>query len=59
MNSKANTNLSSVANSQFSTINQKVGLFVKKFWKFSLFYGDYLASLHSKKRKVNCPNLNQ
>lgn len=21
-----------------------------KFWQFSLFYGDYLASLHSKKK---------
>lgn len=57
MNSKANANLSIVASSQFSTIDQKVRLFVKKFGKFSLFYGDYLASLHSKKRKVNCPNL--
>ncbi|MEM7761298.1 MAG: hypothetical protein AAF298_24690 [Cyanobacteria bacterium P01_A01_bin.40] len=27
----------------------KVMLGLKKFWQFSLFYGDYLASLHAKK----------
>ena len=27
----------------------QVLLWLKKFWQFSLFYGDYLASLHSKK----------
>lgn len=29
---------------------QKAWLWCKKFWQFSLFYGDYLAGLHSKKK---------
>lgn len=29
---------------------QKAWLWCQKFWQFSLFYGDYLASLHSKKK---------
>ena len=29
---------------------QRVWLWCQKFWQFSLFYGDYLASLHSKKK---------
>ena len=29
---------------------QKVWLWCQKFWQFSLFYGDYLASLHSRKK---------
>ena len=34
------------------TLNQyqKVRLWVIKFWQFSLFYGDYLGSLHSRKK---------
>ena len=30
---------------------QRAGLWCRKFWQFSLFYGDYLASLHSRKNK--------
>ena len=29
---------------------QRGWLWCRKFWQFSLFYGDYLASLHSQKR---------
>lgn len=28
----------------------QVWLWLKKFWQFSLFYGDYLGSLHSQKK---------
>ena len=28
---------------------QKIRSWVIKFWQFSLFYGDYLGSLHSRK----------
>lgn len=28
----------------------KILLFVQKFWRFSKFYGEYLGSLHSKKK---------
>ncbi len=28
----------------------KILLAIKKFWQFSLFYGDYLGSLHSHKK---------
>lgn len=28
---------------------QKAWLWCHEFWQFSLFYGDYLASLHSRK----------
>ena len=30
---------------------QTARLWLIKFWQFSLFYGNYLASLHSKKAK--------
>ena len=29
----------------------KMVLFLQKFWEFSLFYGEYLGSLHSKKKR--------
>jgi hypothetical protein len=29
---------------------QRAWLWCRKFWQFSLYYGDYLASLHSRKR---------
>lgn len=29
---------------------QTARLWCRKFWQFSLYYGDYLASLHSRKR---------
>ena len=32
------------------TLSQKARLWCQKFWQFSLFYGDYLASLHSQKK---------
>ncbi|WP_319421668.1 hypothetical protein [Pleurocapsa sp. FMAR1] len=28
----------------------KIILFCQKFWQFSKFYGEYLGSLHSKKK---------
>lgn len=28
-------------------------LWCQKFWQFSLFYGDYLASLHSRKSNTD------
>ena len=32
------------------TQSQRAWLCCQKFWQFSLFYGDYLASLHSRKK---------
>ena len=32
------------------TPSQKTKLWYQKFWRFSLFYGEYLASLHSQKK---------
>ena len=32
------------------SLYQKTRLWCQKFWQFSLFYGDYLASLHSQKK---------
>ena len=31
------------------TIKSRLQSWATNFWRFSLFYGDYLASLHSKK----------
>ena len=31
----------------------KMLLFLQKFWQFSKFYGEYLGSLHSKNKR-NC-----
>ena len=28
----------------------KIIIFLQRFWQFSKFYGDYLANLHSKKK---------
>ena len=43
--SRSNTNI----NNKIELAENKVLLWLKEFWQFSLFYGDYLASLHSKK----------
>ena len=36
-------------NNKIEIIKNRALLFIKSFWKFSLFYGDCLASLHSRK----------
>lgn len=38
-------------NEQFSNFQQQAALWCRAFWQFSLFYGDYLASLHSRPNK--------
>lgn len=45
------TNLESLDNKEKLVLTQyqKAWLWCRKFWQFSLFYGDYLASLHSRK----------
>ena len=40
---------STVNNDKIEIVKNKTLLFLKKFWHFSLFYGDYLGSLHSRK----------
>ena len=45
---KSNIN-SNIENNSIEFEENKVMLWIEKFWQFSLFYGDYLASLHSKK----------
>lgn len=30
--------------------DNKILLFLQRFWQFSKFYGEYLASLHSQKK---------
>ncbi|VEP16352.1 conserved hypothetical protein [Hyella patelloides LEGE 07179] len=46
---KSNFQLPNANSDRVLTLEKKVGLWLKKFWQFSLFYGDYLASLHSRK----------
>ena len=48
--SKLNLESSEAKNSPFLNPSQKFWQWCNKFWQFSLFYGDYLASLHSKKK---------
>ena len=40
---------SSIDNNKIEIIENKALLYLRNFWKFSLFYGDYLANLHSRK----------
>ena len=40
---------SNIDNNKIEIIENKALLYLKDFWKFSLFYGDYIASLHSRK----------
>lgn len=40
---------STVNNNKIEIVENKALLFLKKFWQFSFFYGDYLGSLHSRK----------
>lgn len=47
--SKSNIEFIEANNNQASTSDRRVWLWLKKFWQFSCFYGDYLASLHAKK----------
>jgi hypothetical protein len=49
--SKGNFERPNLDNRPVLTQNQKLRLWCQKFWQFSLFYGDYLASLHSRKIK--------
>lgn len=35
------------AHSEIEIEQNKILLFLQKFWRFSKFYGEYLASLHS------------
>lgn len=37
-------------NNYQTTLNRTVVLWLKQFWEFSCFYGEYKASLHSKKK---------
>ncbi|WP_319421253.1 hypothetical protein [Pleurocapsa sp. FMAR1] len=50
--SKSNTKLSNIAENKVVYDDNKVRLWFQKFWQFSLFYGDYLGSLHSNKKRV-------
>ncbi len=50
--SQSNTKISNTAENKVVYHDNKVLLWFQKFWQFSLFYGDYLASLHSKKKRV-------
>lgn len=47
--SKCNANLPQTIQEQTS-IDKKPWLWLQKFWQFSNFYGDYLASLHVNKK---------
>lgn len=40
------------ANDNIELVENQFLLWLKKFWQFSLFYGDYLATLHSKKLRT-------
>jgi len=42
---------SNIENNRIEFEENKFLLWVEKFWRFCLFYGDYLASLHAKKGK--------
>ena len=48
--SKSNLKPYNLTNNKVSYTENRVWLWLKKFWEFSLFYGDYLASLHSQKK---------
>jgi hypothetical protein len=41
---------SDINNNQVEFVENKLLLWLNKFWRFSFFYGDYLASLHSRKK---------
>lgn len=41
---------SSINDNKIEFVENKIFLWLNKFWQFSLFYGDYLASLHSQKK---------
>ena len=49
--SQSNTKLANTDENKVVYHDNKVSWF-QKFWQFSLFYGDYLASLHSNKKRV-------
>ncbi len=50
---KSNTKLSNTAENKVVYHDNKVMSWFQKFWQFSLFYGNYLVSLHSKKKRVS------
>ncbi|WP_158260623.1 hypothetical protein [Pleurocapsa sp. CCALA 161] len=41
---------STIDNNQVELVENKLILGLNKFWRFCLFYGDYLASLHAKQK---------
>ncbi|MBE9043787.1 hypothetical protein IQ255_05105 [Pleurocapsales cyanobacterium LEGE 10410] len=48
---KANFKSLNTDNRPALTQYQRAWLWCQKFWQFSLFYGDYLAGLHSRNSK--------
>ena len=48
--SKSNLEMYEITTNKISYNRNKLWLWVKKFWEFSLFYGQYLGSLHSQKK---------
>lgn len=50
--SRTNIKPLNITNHEIGKTESKIWLGLKKFWQFSLFYGDYLGSLHSKKKVV-------
>ncbi len=40
---------STVNDNKIEIVENKALLFLRKFWQFSLFYGDYIGNLHSRK----------
>ncbi len=49
MNYTKSTKIDSNIKDNIEFKENKVMLWLNNFWQFSLFYGDYLANLHSKK----------
>ncbi|VEP16347.1 hypothetical protein H1P_440005 [Hyella patelloides LEGE 07179] len=47
--SKFNLKSQKTNNNQIDNVEQKNQLWLNKFWQFSLFYGNHLGSLHSKR----------
>ena len=41
-----------IADNKVEFEENKILLWLSNFWQFSLFYGDYIASLHAKKRTI-------
>lgn len=55
--SQSNYESSDIARQPALNQYQTAWLWCQKFWQFSLFYGDYLASLHSRKSNTNSINV--